>query len=78
MLNILPEAIAIKLKEGENNIAERFAEVTILFADIVGFTKISERITPEELVKLLNQLFSEFDRLSDRYNLEKIKTIGDA
>lgn len=78
LLNILPEPIAQQLKEGQNAIADRFAEVTILFADVVGFTKLSERVSPEELVNLLDKLFSEFDLLSDRYGLEKIKTIGDA
>ncbi|NJL69618.1 MAG: adenylate/guanylate cyclase domain-containing protein [Microcoleus sp. SM1_3_4] len=77
LLNILPQAIADRLKQGNSNIADGFAEVTILFADIVGFTEISSRTTPEALVEILNSIFSEFDRLSDRYGLEKIKTIGD-
>ncbi|MGB3508255.1 MAG: adenylate/guanylate cyclase domain-containing protein [Microcoleaceae cyanobacterium] len=78
LLNILPATIAEKLKEGNNNIADGFAEVTILFADIVGFTELSEKISPAQLVHLLNEIFSCFDRLTDRYSLEKIKTIGDA
>ncbi|MGD1714684.1 adenylate/guanylate cyclase domain-containing protein [Dapis sp. BLCC M172] len=78
LLNILPEQIAERLKQGHQQIADGFAEVTILFADIVGFTLLSEKIPPEELVILLNKIFSEFDRLSDRHGLEKIKTIGDA
>ncbi|MGB3512710.1 MAG: adenylate/guanylate cyclase domain-containing protein [Microcoleaceae cyanobacterium] len=78
LLNILPEQIAEKLKQGDHQIAEAFTEVTIMFADIVGFTKLSEKIPAEDLVKLLNKIFSEFDRLSDRHRLEKIKTIGDA
>ncbi|NES03018.1 MAG: DUF3365 domain-containing protein [Okeania sp. SIO2F4] len=78
LLNILPEQIAERLKQGDHQIAEGFAEVTILFADIVGFTLLSEKIPPEDLVILLNKIFSEFDRLSDRHGLEKIKTIGDA
>lgn len=78
LLNILPEQIAERLKQGHHQIAEGFAEVTILFADIVGFTLLSEKIPPEELVILLNKIFSEFDGLSDRHGLEKIKTIGDA
>ncbi len=77
LLNILPQMIADRLKQGNSNIADGFAEVTILFADIVGFTEISSRTSPEILVKMLNEIFSEFDRLSDRYGLEKIKTIGD-
>ena len=78
LLNILPATIAEKLKEGNNNIADGFAEVTILFADIVGFTELSENISPAQLVDLLNQIFSYFDELTDKYCLEKIKTIGDA
>ncbi|NEP43083.1 MAG: adenylate/guanylate cyclase domain-containing protein, partial [Okeania sp. SIO2H7] len=77
-LNILPSTIAKKLKEGEKNIADGFAEVTILFADIVGFTQLSEKTSPQELVSLLNDIFSRFDRLTDKHDLEKIKTIGDA
>ncbi|NEP38627.1 MAG: DUF3365 domain-containing protein [Okeania sp. SIO2G4] len=78
LLNILPEQIAQRLKQGHDQIADGFAEVTILFADIVGFTQLSEKILPEDLVILLNKIFSEFDKLSDRHGLEKIKTIGDA
>ncbi|MGD1712475.1 adenylate/guanylate cyclase domain-containing protein [Dapis sp. BLCC M172] len=78
LLNVLPKTIAEKLKEGRKDIAEGFSEVTILFADLVGFTELSEKINPVELVDLLNQIFSCFDELTDKYNLEKIKTIGDA
>lgn len=78
LLNILPEAIADKLKEGHSHIADGFPEVTILFADIVGFTKLSETISPQDLVQLLNKIFSSFDGLCARHGLEKIKTIGDA
>ena len=78
LLNILPGPIAERLKQGQEVIADRFSEVTILFADIVDFTKLSARVTPEELVRMLNAVFSAFDRLSDRHGLEKIKTIGDA
>ena len=78
LLNILPGPIAERLKQGQDVIADRFSEVTILFADIVDFTKLSARVTPEELVRMLNAVFSAFDRLSDRHGLEKIKTIGDA
>ena len=77
LLNILPETIADRLKQGHINIADGFAQVTILFADIVGFTEISSRTSPQELVELLNKIFSAFDHLTDRYGLEKIKTIGD-
>jgi len=78
LLNILPSTIATKLKAGEKNIADGFEEATILFADMVGFTQLSEKISPSELVSLLNDIFSLFDRLTDKHDLEKIKTIGDA
>ncbi|MBW4678951.1 MAG: PAS domain S-box protein [Microcoleus vaginatus WJT46-NPBG5] len=78
LLNILPAPIAERLKHEPSNIAENFAEVTVMFADIVGFTQIASYLSPIELVDLLNQIFSAFDRLSERHGLEKIKTIGDA
>ena len=78
LLNILPEAIAERLKREQGIIAEDFEDVTVLFADIVGFTELSAQISATELVRLLNQVFSEFDKLSDKHGLEKIKTIGDA
>jgi len=78
LLNILPQCIAERLKGGERNIAERFAEVTVLFADIVDFTTLANETDPEDLVTLLNELFSRFDRLAERHGLEKIKTIGDS
>ncbi|MBE9130021.1 MULTISPECIES: adenylate/guanylate cyclase domain-containing protein [unclassified Coleofasciculus] len=78
LLNILPEPIAKKLKQNQNCIADGFAEVTILFADIVGFTQLASQISPTELVNLLNEIFSAFDRLTEKHGLEKIKTIGDA
>lgn len=78
LLNILPGPIAERLKKGHEVIADAHAEVTILFADIVGFTRLAERKSPEKLVALLNAVFSSFDRLTERYGLEKIKTIGDA
>ncbi|NEP40368.1 MAG: adenylate/guanylate cyclase domain-containing protein [Okeania sp. SIO2G4] len=74
LLNILLKPIAEKLKEEQENIAESFAEVTILFADLVGFTQLSENIPPTQLVNLLNEIFSCFDELTDKYYLEKIKT----
>jgi adenylate cyclase len=77
LLNILPKAIAERLKQGDINIADGFPEVTILFADIVGFTEISSRVSPQKVVDLLNKIFSAFDQLSEEYGLEKIKTIGD-
>ena len=76
--NVLPETIAEQLKENQDAIAEHYDEVTILFADIVGFTLLAERLAPLELVNLLNQIFSQFDSLVEELGLEKIKTIGDA
>ncbi|MBY4675032.1 adenylate/guanylate cyclase domain-containing protein [Marinobacterium arenosum] len=78
LLNILPAPIAERLKRGEETIADSFAEVTILFADIVNFTPMSAGLPPAELVSLLNEIFSEFDSLCEKRGLEKIKTIGDA
>jgi class 3 adenylate cyclase/HAMP domain-containing protein len=78
LLNILPQPIAEQLKNGERSIASAMEEVTILFADIVGFTPMSAAIPPIQLVNLLNQIFSHFDQLAEQYGLEKIKTIGDA
>lgn len=78
LLNIIPEAIVDRLKQEEDCIADHFQEVSILFADIVGFTELSATIPPSALVNLLNQVFSRFDLLSEKHELEKIKTIGDA
>ncbi len=78
LLNILPAEIAQQLKQQQSAIANRFDEVTILFADIVNFTELAAQISPIELVNSLNQIFSSFDRLAEIYGLEKIKTIGDA
>ncbi len=77
LLNILPGCIADRLKNDDRSIADGFAEVTVLFADLVGFTEISSIASPQELVELLNHIFSIFDQLSQDYGLEKIKTIGD-
>ncbi|NJO43584.1 MAG: PAS domain S-box protein [Cyanobacteria bacterium CRU_2_1] len=76
--NILPEPIADRLKQGEGTIAEHFADTTVLFADLADFTTIAVRFSPIQLVDLLNQIFSAFDRITEQYGLEKIKTIGDA
>jgi len=78
LLNVLPGPIADRLKGGENLIVDRFESVTVLFADIVGFTALSANTSPEKLVTMLNELFSMFDRLAEQHGLEKIKTIGDA
>ena len=78
LLNILPASIAERLKEREGIIADSFADVTVLFADIVGFTQFSSSTPPEELVRLLDDVFSRFDSLVEAHGLEKIKTLGDA
>jgi len=78
LLNILPPAIAERLKRNEINIAQGHADVTVMFADIVGFTRMTEELSPVETVKILNDVFSIFDDIADKYRVEKIKTIGDA
>lgn len=78
LLNILPASIADRLKSSESAIADHSEEVTVLFADIVGFTPLSARKTPQALVQMLDRVFSEFDALAEMHGLEKIKTIGDA
>jgi class 3 adenylate cyclase/HAMP domain-containing protein len=78
LLHILPASIAERLKHGESTIADACSEVTILFADVVGFTELSARISAGELVELLSGLISKFDRLALQHGIEKIKTIGDA
>ncbi len=76
--NTLPDSIARRLQAGEERIAEHFDAVTVLFADIVGFTRMAAAQSPEAIVELLGRVFTEFDALSDRLGVEKIKTIGDA
>ncbi|MEF3364990.1 adenylate/guanylate cyclase domain-containing protein [Methylocystis sp. 9N] len=78
LLNILPAPIVTRLKEGETVIADHLANVTILFADFVGFTQLSSRLSAPDLVGILSQVFAEFDKLALRFGVEKIKTIGDA
>jgi class 3 adenylate cyclase len=78
LLNILPPPIAERLKQEPGVIADRFEAVTVLFADIVGFTELAAGIAPEVLVCMLNEIFSAFDQLAERHGLEKIKTIGDS
>jgi class 3 adenylate cyclase len=78
LLNVLPAVVAERLKADTRAVADRFDDVTVLFADIVGFTTIAQRLPPEQVVDFLNRLFSRFDALADRHGLEKIKTIGDA
>lgn len=86
LLNVLPQAIAKRLKGRPEVAADRFTdviadshpEVTVLFADIVGFTRFSQGVSAEVLVSVLNDIFNRFDRIADYRGLEKIKTIGDA
>ena len=78
LLNVLPASIAARLKDTDDVIADAFADVTVLFADIVDFTRHSRQIAPEQVVQVLNGLFSVFDQLAKQRGLEKIKTIGDA
>ncbi|WP_395837169.1 adenylate/guanylate cyclase domain-containing protein [Cystobacter fuscus] len=78
LLNILPQSVARKLKQDTRTIADGFADASILFADLVGFTHLAQRVSPKGLVYLLNELFSAFDQLTEKHGLEKIKTIGDA
>ena len=78
LLNILPGPIADRLKEQHATIADGFADVTVMFADIINFTQLSEEMPPKFMVTMLNEVFSHFDRLAEQRGLEKIKTIGDA
>ena len=78
LLNILPEKIAERLKNGDASIAESFGCATVLFADLCGFTEFSQHIDARQLVALLDEIFSTFDHLARAHGVEKIKTIGDA
>jgi class 3 adenylate cyclase len=78
LLNILPSEIVTRMNKGETIIADQRSDVTILFADLVAFTKLSSRLSADNLVRLLNSLFSEFDRLALGLGIEKIKTLGDS
>ncbi|MEL6476973.1 MAG: adenylate/guanylate cyclase domain-containing protein [Pseudomonadota bacterium] len=75
--NVLPPVIATRMQEGERLIADSHEDACVLFADIVGFTAMSERMSPRDLVDLLNEIFTRFDEITDAFDLEKIKTIGD-
>jgi adenylate cyclase len=77
LLNVLPKEIASELKNGHKRIARHYPSASVMFADIVGFTRLSEEIDPAELVDVLNQIFSDFDTMVEGYALEKIRTIGD-
>lgn len=78
LLNILPEKTAQELKNNGKVAAKHFEEVSVLFADFVGFTKYAEQLSPDELVQTIDQYFTKFDEIMSHYGLEKIKTIGDA
>jgi adenylate cyclase len=78
LLNILPKEIAAILKNGNRTIADSFEGVSILFADLVGFTPLTAKMAPIDMVNLLNEMFSHFDELVEKYDLEKIRTIGDS
>ena len=78
LLNILPGPVAERLKREDGDVADGFADVTVMFADIVNFTHIAEGMAPSQIFTMLNKIFSGFDALADKHGLEKIKTIGDA
>lgn len=78
LLNILPGNIAERLKNSTQTIADGFADVTVMFVDIVNFTRVAEGLTPQQVFAMLNKIFSSFDELAERHGVEKIKTIGDA
>ena len=78
LLSIFPAAIAKRLKQGEKNIAESVSNVTVLFSDLTGFSKLSDSLTAYEIVSILNDIVTIFDETSERYGMEKIKTIGDS
>jgi adenylate cyclase len=78
LFNVLPAKIAHRLKNGDGLIADSYADVSVMFADLVNFTQLTAQLSPEQIVSLLNTIFSGFDELSEKYGLEKIKTIGDA
>jgi class 3 adenylate cyclase len=78
LLSILPPSIAERLRGGETVIADRFDDMAVLFADIVGFTELSSHLSPIEVIEFLNEVFRMCDELAERFGLEKIKTVGDA
>jgi guanylate cyclase len=77
LLNVLPREIATQLKEDESTIARHYSAVSVMFADVVGFTRLSAQLDPGELVEMLNEIFSVFDGLTVEYGCEKIRTMGD-
>ena len=78
LLNILPGSVAERLKNSNQTIADGFADVTVMFADIVNFTHVAEGMAPTQVFAMLNRIFSSFDELAEKHGMEKIKTIGDA
>lgn len=78
LLNILPGPIAERLKHDKQTIADGFADITVMFVDIVNFTRVAEGLTPQQVFAMLNRIFSSFDELAEQFGVEKIKTIGDA
>lgn len=78
LLNVLPTRIAQRLKDKQELIADGYADVTVMFADLSNFTQLTEEFSPEQMVSMLNTIFSWFDAMTEKYGLEKIKTIGDA
>ena len=78
LLNILPGSIAERLKNSNQTIADGFADVSVMFVDIVNFTRVAEGLNPQQVFSMLNKIFSSFDELAEKHGLEKIKTIGDA
>lgn len=78
LLNVLPSSIAQRLKNNQGLIADGYADVTVMFADLVNFTQLTESLSPEQMVTLLNTIFSGFDEMCEKHGVEKIKTIGDA
>ncbi|KTC90833.1 adenylate/guanylate cyclase domain-containing protein [Fluoribacter dumoffii] len=77
LLNILPESIASRLKMGEEEIADEFSQASVMFADIINFTQLTEQLGAKKTVGILNRLFAELDKLTEKYHVEKVKTIGD-
>jgi adenylate cyclase len=78
LLNVLPAPIALRLKNGESQLADAYDSVTVLFADLVGFTQLSARTEARRLVAILNHIVTSFDDLADELGVEKVKTIGDS
>jgi guanylate cyclase len=78
LLNVLPKEVATILKNESRTIADNYADASVMFADMVGFTPLSAKLAPVEMVELLNEVFSFFDSLLDKYEVEKIRTIGDS